>query len=242
KMSQDYRAYTPEDFAVWKTLYNRQIKLLSTTASRHYLDALKTVNFSADAIPNFNELNHILKETTGWSLVVVPNIQPNEIFFPCLAERKFTATTWLRRMDQLDYISEPDMFHDVFGHVPLLSHLVFADFFRQFGELGVKYIRHPQAIEMLGRVYWFTVEFGLMAEEGNTRIFGAGLISSHGESQHCLSDKVERRPFSVREIMFQSYNNSVMQQLYFELPSFETLLHSLGEVEEILAEVLKMRA
>lgn len=198
------------------------------------------MNFTPDAVPNFTELNQIPGASTGWGLVVVPNIQPNEIFFPCLAQRRFTANTWLLSMAQIDYISEPDMFHDVFGHVPLLSHPVFADFFQRFGEVGVKYLQHPEAIEMPGRVFWFAVEFGLMSENNQTKTFGAGLISSHGESQHCLTDKVQRKPFSIREIMFQPFNNSVMQDLYFELPSFEALLHSLEEVEEILAEVLKM--
>lgn len=106
------------------------------------------MNVTPDAVPNFTELNQIPGASTGWGLVVVPNIQPNEIFFPCLAQRRFTATTWLRSMARLDYISEPDMFHDVFGHVPLLSHPVFADFFQRFGEVGVKYLQHPEAIEM----------------------------------------------------------------------------------------------
>ncbi len=233
-MKQEYDKYTSEDFLVWQTLYDRQMETLSAKACSAYLEAQKHVNFQRDKIPSLIELNTILGQVTGFGLTAVPNIQPNEIFFPCLAAKEFTATTWLRKMSELDYISEPDMFHDVFGHAPLLSHKVFANFFHKFGELGVKYIHNEKAVEMLGRVYWFTVEFGLIAEAGETKIFGAGLISSHGESYHCLSDKVVHKPFNIEEIMHQDFNNSVMQDLYFVLPSFDALLNSLGEVERIL--------
>ncbi|MDZ4822881.1 MAG: phenylalanine 4-monooxygenase [Flavobacteriales bacterium] len=242
KLNQDYNKYTDEAKQVWQILYDRQMARLSKTASHEYLNAQKTVNFRRDSIPNFSELNEILMRETGWGLVVVPNIQPNEIFFPCLAEKKFTATTWLRKMKELDYISEPDMFHDVFGHVPLLAHKIFADFFNRFGELGLKYIHHPEAVEMLGRVYWFTVEFGLIMENGETKIFGAGLISSHAESHHCMTDKVVHKPFDIREIMNTGFDNSVMQDLYFVLPSFEALLLSLDEIETILVETIQKRA
>ncbi len=208
---------------------------LKTHACHEYLEAQKHVSFRRDRIPHFDELNEVLDDLTGFGLTVVPNIQPNEIFFPALAQKRFTATTWLRKMSELDYISEPDMFHDVFGHVPLLSHKVFADFFHQFGELGLKHLDNPEALIMLGRVYWFTVEFGLIEERGEIKIFGAGLISSHGESKHCLSDQVVRKPFNIEEIMHQDFNNSVMQDLYFVLPDFETLLHSLPQIEEVIS-------
>lgn len=235
---QNYKAYTNEDFLVWNTLYHRQMERLRNITCKEYFEAQSTVQFSGTEIPRVDTLNEILGKCTGWGLTVVPNIQPNEVFFPCLADKKFTATTWLRKMSQLDYISEPDMFHDVFGHVPLLSHPVFADFFNKFGRLGVKYINSPQAIEMLGRIYWFTVEFGLITENNETKIFGAGLISSHGESHHCMTDAVVHRPFDVKEIMQTTFDNSVMQNLYFVLPSFETLLNSLDEVEETLHKLL----
>lgn len=233
---QNYNAYTAADKEVWSTLYNRQMNHLKDVACKEYLEAQKHIGFSADIIPRFDDLNDILLQETGFSLRVVPNIMPNEIFFPCLAQKKFTATSWLRKMSELDYLSEPDMFHDVFGHAPLLSHRVFAGFFHRFGELGLKHIDNPKAIEKLGRVYWFTVEFGLIQEQGKTKIFGAGLISSYGESQHCLSDKVVHKPFDIREIMHTDFNNSVMQDLYFVLPSFDTLLNSLATIEAGLSE------
>jgi phenylalanine-4-hydroxylase len=238
-MKQNYEAYTTEDLSVWTILYDRQMEHLKTHACREYLEAQKHVAFRRDRIPHFDELNQILDDATGFGLTAVPNIQPNEIFFPALAHKRFTATTWLRKMSELDYISEPDMFHDVFGHVPLLSHKVFADFFHHFGMLGVKYLDHPEAITMLGRVYWFTVEFGLLEEKGEIKIFGAGLISSHGESKHCLSEKVVRKPFNIEEIMHQDFNNAVMQDLYFVLPNFETLLHSLPQIELVISNNIK---
>ncbi|MFN0030667.1 MAG: phenylalanine 4-monooxygenase [Flavobacteriales bacterium] len=238
-MKQEYDKYTAEDLLVWQTLYDRQMEALKRKACSEYLEAQSHVNFTRDRIPHFDELNKILGKVTGFGLTVVPNIQPNEIFMPCLAAKEFTATTWLRKMSELDYLSEPDMFHDVFGHVPLLSHKVFADFFHRFGQLGVKYIHNERAVEMLGRVYWFTVEFGLITEMNETKIFGAGLISSHGESLHCMTDKVVHRAFNIHDIMHQDFNNSVMQNLYFVLPSFDALLNSLDEIERIIqAEVL----
>ncbi len=233
-MKQQYDKYTDEDRLVWQTLYDRQMETLKSKACSEYLEAQAHVNFVRDNIPHFDELNKILGGSTGFGLTVVPNIQPNEIFMPCLAAKEFTATTWLRKMSELDYLSEPDMFHDVFGHVPLLSHKVFADFFHRFGQLGVKYIHNEVAIEMLGRVYWFTVEFGLITEKNETKIFGAGLISSHGESLHCTTDKVKHKPFNIYEIMHQDFNNSVMQNLYFVLPSFDALLNSLDEIERVI--------
>jgi len=231
---QNYEAYTSADREVWITLYNRQMKHLNDVACREYLEAQKHIGFEADVIPRFDELNDVLTRETGFSLRVVPNIMPNEIFFPCLAQKKFTATCWLRKMSELDYLSEPDMFHDVFGHAPLLSHPVFADFFHRFGLLGLKHIDNAAVIEKLSRVYWFTVEFGLIEENGQTKIFGAGLISSFGESHHCLSDRVVHKPFDIHEIMSTDFNNSVMQDLYFVLPSFDALLNSLDSIESEL--------
>lgn len=228
---QNYEAYNDNDRGVWATLYNRQMNHLKDVACKEYLDAQSHIGFTPEQIPRFDSVNYVLKNRTGFSLRVVPNIMPNEIFFPCLAMKKFTATSWLRKMSELDYLSEPDMFHDVFGHAPLLSHPVFADFFHRFGLLGMKHIDNPEAIKKLGRVYWFTVEFGLIEEMGKTKIFGAGLISSFGESHHCLSSKVVHKPFDIREIMHTDFNNEVMQNLYFVLPSFDALLNSLDEVE-----------
>jgi phenylalanine-4-hydroxylase len=231
---QDYTKYTAQDQLVWATLFERQIKYLHNHACDSYLNALEHVGFHPHAIPRMHDLNELLQKTTGFQLKVVPEIQPNAVFMGHLANRTFTATAWLRSLESLDYISEPDMFHDVFGHAPLLAEQAFADFFHQFGLLGQKYIDHPTAIVLLGRVYWFTIEFGLLQESGQTKIYGAGLISSHGESKHCFSHSVVHQPFDIAAIMATEYNNTVMQNHYFVLPHFDKLLESLPEMEKIV--------
>ena len=142
---QVYSNYTPDDFRVWKKLFTRQMELLKPAVSETYLGALETVNFTADRIPDFQEVNNILIPLTGWSLHVVPCISPQNIFFDFLSRKKFTATCWLRTMEQLDYIEEPDMFHDVFGHIPLLSNPAYCDFFLGLSKLAMEHIDDPMA-------------------------------------------------------------------------------------------------
>lgn len=233
-MRQEYSKYTDEDFAVWRTLYERQMDILPKCASRSYLEALQTVNFSGEKIPNFDEINEILSTTSGWKLEVVPNIIPNEQFFPLLSNKTFSATTWLRKMSELDYLEEPDMFHDVFGHVPLLSNPTFCAFFKGLADIGMKYLDNEKAIEMLGRMYWFTIEFGLIWEHNEIRIYGAGILSSHGETKYSLSDEPKHINFSVPAILEQEYDNMKIQDKYFIIESFEQLFESLPEIEEYI--------
>jgi phenylalanine-4-hydroxylase len=230
-MEQRYENYKEEDFRVWKTLYERQMTQLPDMACREYLRALEDVKFTADAIPDFTEVNAILGQYSGWSLTVVPNIIPNEKFFPLLAEKKFSATTWLRKMSELDYLEEPDMFHDVFGHVPLLSNPTFCAFFKGLADIAIKHLENPEVIEMLGRMYWFTIEFGLIRENGDVKIYGAGILSSHGESKFCLSEEPTRLPFDVKTILQREYDNMRIQDTYFVIESFDQLFESLPEIE-----------
>ncbi len=230
-MKQHYANYTPADFEVWDTLYSRQMLQLPAMASRQYLDSLKTVGFSPSAIPNFEEVNGILKAATGWQLHVVPSIISNAEFFPLLAQRKFPATTWLRPMESLDYLEEPDMFHDVFGHVPLLSHPTFCAFFDGFASIGMRYLDRPELLDILGRMYWFTIEFGLIREGDAVKIYGAGILSSHGESKYSLSDAPTHKPFNVAEILRTDYDNTRIQELYFVIDSYEQLFESLADIE-----------
>lgn len=241
-MKQIYGKYKEEDFEVWNLLFNRQMAILPGLASTEYLEGIKKTNFSADKIPDFLELNQILREQTGWSLEVVPGIIPEREFFPLLANKKFPATTWLRKKSQLDYLEEPDMFHDVFGHVPLLTNKHFCDFFEALGELGVKYLENEKVISMLGRIYWFTVEFGLIREnstvsvqardntmpETSLRIYGAGILSSHGETKFCLSDVPAHLPFDTLSVMNTPFQNDRIQDKYFIIDSFEQLYNSIG--------------
>lgn len=236
-MKQNYEAYTKEDFLVWKTLFERQVKNLEGKVSAEYLNALATIGFKAETIPDFEEINRILSENTGWGLAVVSNISPQKEFFYFLSEKKFTATTWLRKFSELDYIEEPDMFHDVFGHIPLLVNKPYTNFFKGIAGIALKNIDNPAVIELLGRIYWFTIEFGLIREEDKLKIYGAGIISSYGETNHSLSDKVEVLPFNVVEIMNTSYKNDQIQNKYFVIDSYEQLYKSLPLIEEEIEKV-----
>jgi phenylalanine-4-hydroxylase len=238
-MKQHYEQYTAEDRLVWHTLFERQQANLKQRGSEAFFRAVSDVKFSSEKIPDFRELDQILNKLTGWTLEVVPSIIPQKDFFELLAEKKFPATTWLRTMAQLDYLEEPDMFHDVFGHVPLLSNAAYTSFFTGIAQLALKHINEPYAIELLGRIYWFTIEFGLILEAGNLKIYGAGIISSAGETVHCLSNSVKHLPYSVRTIMETGFRTDIFQDTYFVIDSFESLYASLPDIENCLEEALE---
>ncbi len=208
--------------------------ILSQTVSRNYLDALKIVNFRNDKIPDFNEVNSTLNDLTGWNLHVVPNISPQKEFFKYLSEKKFTATCWLRSFEQLDYIEEPDMFHDVFAHVPLLSNTAYCNFFKGISDIALEHIDDPKAIELLGRIYWFTIEFGLIRENDKLKIYGAGIISSNGETKHCLSNECEKLNFDVNKIMSTDFRTDILQDKYFVIDSFDQLYNALPEIRKLV--------
>lgn len=236
---QIYSNYTEQDFRVWKILFDRQMDILKPIVSNEYLKALKAVEFSADKIPDFLELNQLLKPFTGWSLHTVPNISPQKEFFEFLSEKKFTSTCWLRSMEQLDYLEEPDMFHDVFAHVPLLSNQSYVDFFKGISDIALKHIDSPKAVELLGRIYWFTIEFGLIKENDQLKIYGAGIISSMGETKHCLSEKAIHIPYDVQTVFNTNFRNDVIQERYFIVDSFQQLYESLPEIEQLLELEIK---
>lgn len=231
---QIYNHYTKEDFLVWETLFNRQLSLLEPNISSEYLKALKTVGFSADKIPNFNEIATCLKPLTGWSIHVVPNVSPKKEFFNCLSQKKFTSTCWLRTMEQLDYLEEPDMFHDVFGHIPLLSNHEYASFLKGFSDIALKHSNNKKIIELLGRIYWFTIEFGLLKEKDHLKIYGAGIISSAKETRHCLSANAIHHPFNIEHIFNTKFSTDIVQEHYFVIESFEQLYRSLQDIELLL--------
>lgn len=237
-MKQNYAAYTSEDFEVWKILFERQTSNLNGKAASIYMEALKTIGFNASKIPDFDEVNTILKSTTGWELKVVPAIVPEKDFFELLSAKKFPATTWLRKKSQLDYLEEPDMFHDVFGHVPLLTNQKYVDFFQKIAELALIHINEPEIIAMLGRIYWFTIEFGLIRENDDIKVYGAGIISSFGETFHSLSRDVNHYKFHVDSIMNKTFVNSEMQTDYFVINSLEELYNSISSIEAVIAGVL----
>ncbi len=239
---QNWDAFTAEDHAVWDTLYERQIKLLPGRASKAFLRGLDLLKLSESGIPNFEELSERLMKATGWQVVAVPGLVPDDVFFDHMANRRFVAGNFIRRADQLDYLQEPDVFHDVFGHVPLLADPVFADYMEAYGRGGLRALEHG-ALKQLSRLYWYTVEFGLIQEDDDLRIYGAGIVSSYGESRFALdSDSPNRIGFDLKRVMRTNYRIDDFQQNYFVIPSFDELLRVTIETDfaplydEILAQ------
>ncbi len=237
-MRQVYANYTPEDQKVWQILFDRQLAKLPNAASQAYLDGLEKIQFTRDRIPNFEETNTLLRSITGWELVVVPGIVPDYTFFELMSNRKFPATSWLRKMHELDYLEEPDMFHDVFAHVPLLTNQYFVDFLEALSKIGLKYCGNDYAIEVLSRVYWFTVEFGLIQEPSGLRIYGAGILSSAGETDFSLSEQPPHHSFDVRTTAQTTYRKDVFQDRYFVIDSYEQLFKSIPEIESVMEDMV----
>jgi phenylalanine-4-hydroxylase len=239
-MRQEYEKYTAEDHQVWKILFERQIKNLPPVATREYLLGIERVGFVADRIPDFEEVNRRLKPLTGWQLHVVPGLIPNREFFELMSNRNFCATTWLRTMEQLDYLQEPDMFHDVFGHIPLLTNVPLCNFLAELSRIALRFVENEHVIELISRVYWFTVEFGLIREEGKLRIYGAGILSSVGETRYALGDIPIRLPYNVRQLLDTPYIKEKFQEKYFVIDSYEQLYGSVDEIERLLEEEAKV--
>lgn len=241
-MKQAYDQYTTADFGVWKLLFDRQIANLEKYAAGKFLQSLKQIQFTAGRIPEFDEVNKLLAAQTGWQITVVPNIVPDREFFEMLQQKHFPATTWLRRPDQLDYLEEPDMFHDVFGHLPFLADADYCAFLSRLAAIGMRFIDDAQVISMLSRLYWFTIEFGLVREDGQLKIYGSGLLSSYGETLYSISEEPQHLPFDVATILHTAYRNDVIQDKYFVIESFEQLFNSLDEAEQVLeAEYAKRK-
>ncbi|OWP64192.1 phenylalanine 4-monooxygenase [Hymenobacter amundsenii] len=237
-LRQQYDQYTDADQHVWQLLFDRQMTLLPGRAADDFLEGVRQVGFTRNAIPDFREVNPRLLEQTGWELVVVPGIVDDTVFFGLLANRQFPATTWLRTLEQLDYLEEPDMFHDVFGHVPLLTNPGFAAFLQALGAAAVQHgTGRPEVLEMFTRLYWFTAEFGLVQQPEGLRIYGAGLLSSHGEVKFSLSDQPTRLPFSLRGVLETPFEKDKFQDLYFVLDNMEQLPESLTNLVELLEVV-----
>ena len=229
---QIYENYTREDYKVWEILFNKRLENLQGIVAEEFLVALNDLNFKAEKIPNFVEINNILKNRTGWSIKTVPNISPPEEFFSFLSMKKFTATCWLRSIDQIDYLEEPDMFHDVFAHVPLLSNKDYTNFFKEIGEIAVSVIEDPKKLEKLQRIYWFTIEFGLIKKNNDFKIYGAGIISSDEESKNALSKKSKKCEFDVKKIMNHSFRIDIVQDTYYYINSFDQLTSSIAEIRD----------
>ncbi|MEG3176675.1 phenylalanine 4-monooxygenase [Sphingomonas sp. RB3P16] len=221
---QNWSAYTETEHAVWDTLFERQARMLPGRVAPQFLDGLDILRITKPGIPDFAELSERLMQATGWQVVAVPGLVPDAVFFDHLANRRFVAGNFIRRPDQLDYLQEPDVFHDVFGHVPLLADPVFADYMQAYGRGGQRATQLGM-IDRLARLYWYTVEFGLIRTGGDLRIYGAGIVSSYGESIFALDDPSPNRlGFDLRRLMRTRYRIDDFQQNYFVIDSFEDLL------------------
>lgn len=227
---QPYERYTAADHSVWATLYARQTGLLQAHACDAFLRGVEVLRLPADRVPNFETLNQALSQATGWRIVAVEGLIDDRDFFTLLASRQFPVTWWLRAPDSLDYLEEPDMFHDLFGHVPMLTDPVFAAFVQRYGQLGLAAAGAAE-LSALARLYWFTVEFGLLRDasrEGGVAIYGAGIASSPGETRHSLSGvDVQHLPFDLREIVASAFRTDVFQNKYFVLEDFAQLFATL---------------
>jgi phenylalanine-4-hydroxylase len=228
---QNWGAYTAEEHETWDLLFERQLKLLPGRASEAFLDGVEVLNLSKPGIPDFEELSERLTKLTGWQVVAVPGLVPDDVFFDHLANRRFVAGNFIRKRAQLDYLQEPDVFHDVFGHVPMLANPVFADYMEAYGRGGLR-AQTFDSLDHLARLYWYTVEFGLVLEEEGLRIYGSGIVSSHGESVFALDDPSPNRiMFDMKRVMRTNYRIDDFQQVYFVIPSYEELLRVTVETD-----------
>jgi len=223
-VNQAWDSYTAQQHAVWKTLYERQAKLLPGLACDAFVAGMKSLPMSAERIPNFEELSETLMKTTGWQIVAVPGLVPDEVFFEHLANRRFPSGNFIRGAHELDYLEEPDVFHDVFGHVPMLMHPVMADFIQAYGQGGLRAQQLGKLTE-LARLYWYTVEFGLVRQAEGLRIYGAGIASSYAESMFAVqSESPNRIGFDLERVMRTNYRIDDFQEVYFVLDDLQDLL------------------
>ncbi|MCG8441385.1 MAG: phenylalanine 4-monooxygenase [Caulobacterales bacterium] len=223
---QEWLDYTPDEHAVWDLLYQRQREMLPGRACAAYLKGLDALDLGRGGIPNFKRLSESLRALTGWEVVAVPCLVPDAAFFKLLSERRFPAGRFIRAREQLDYLQEPDVFHDVFGHVPMLTDPVFADYMQAYGAGGLRSLGFDR-LKALAALYWYTVEFGLIKEGGELRIYGAGIVSSASESHFALeSDSPNRVHFDLERVMRTDYRIDDFQQSYFVIDSFNELFHA----------------
>ena len=226
--------YTKENQAVWQLLFDRRMKHLENVGSSAFLRGIKAIGLEKSAVPDLKLMNSRLEPITGWRAVAVSGFLEPTLFFQCLAERRFPTTVIVRPMEQLDYLPEPDIFHDVFGHVPMHADPVFADFLQRFGAIAAT-AKTPAEVRMITRLFWFTVEFGLIRENGETKVHGSGLISSMADCMNALSAKCERRPFSLEAVLQQEFEIDHLQPVLFVIDSHQQLFDAVEQVRERMA-------
>jgi phenylalanine-4-hydroxylase len=216
------------------------MEILPKYSTKAYLQGMQAVGLEGHRIPNFNDCNAKLSIITGWNIYVVPGLIDNKPFFQHLSALEFPSSTWLRKKSQLEYLEEPDMFHDIFGHVPLLANIHFANFLSELASIALDHIENEWAVEIISRLYWYTVEFGLIREDGALKVYGAGILSSSGETQYSIdSDIPNRVPYDVKNIFATPYIKDKFQEQYFVIDSYEQLYKSIPEIKSVLEQELK---
>ncbi len=230
-ISQTWADYSADEHAMWDRLFARQAAMLPSRVVPAFIEGLDVLRLSKPGIPDFDELTERLTKATGWRIVAVPGLVPEEVFFEHLANRRFVAGRFIRRPDQIDYLEEPDVFHDVFGHVPLLAHPAFADYMQAYGEGGLRAMQ-LNAIDKLARLYWYTVEFGLIRDGNDLKLYGSGIVSSYGESLYALDDPSPHRlGFDLKRVLRTRYAIDDFQRNYFVIDSFDALLRQTIETD-----------
>lgn len=228
---EQWENFTENEHNIWKTLFERQFALLQNRSADEIIAGMQKLNICNNQIPKFSELNVILQEETGFSIVPVKGFIPEDLFFRFLSERKFPATCFIRKFDQLDYLEEPDIFHDIFGHIPLLINPIFADFMQEFGFKGLEAIE-LNMLEFAATLYWFTVEFGLISTSNGLRIYGAGILSSKAETIYSLESNIPRRiKFDFARVIKTKYDIDSLQKTYFVIESFAELFETLHNLD-----------
>lgn len=233
-IKQDWNAYTPEQHAVWAELVSRRMPQLHEHACREYLDGFRQIGLREDRLPDLKAVSLLLQPRTGWQSTPVSGFLPPAAFFEMLAARMFPTTTWLRGRDSLEYTPEPDIFHDVFGHVPMHAHPVFANFLEHYGRVCANLMQRPEALERMGRLFWFTVEFGLIRQDGKVKVYGSGLISSHGECTRVLAGGCQIKDFDLDAVLNQTFATGEMQRVLYAVESFEQIYEAAKAAESQL--------
>ena len=234
-IQQNWNQYTPADHEVWQILYAKRMREHESTASDVFLRGAELIGLSEDKIPDLADVNHRLDALTGWNAVPVGGFLPAKEFFASLSRRRFPTTVTIRSRDSIDYVPEPDIFHDVFGHVPLHSDPAFAGFLQRFGEAATLASTEAE-VEMMARFFWFTVEFGLVRERDATRIYGSGLISSAGDAANALGPRCDRRQFSIESVVAQPFRIDALQDVLFVVDSFDQLFEAIEQVIDSLRD------
>ena len=234
-IEQDWAAYTPEQNAIWSELVAQRMPQLEQHASEVYLDGFHKIGLKQEALPNLREVSKRLQPLTGWQSTPVSGFLPADAFFEMLAARMFPTTTWIRSRESMGYTPEPDIFHDVFGHVPMHAHPVFGNFLEHYGKVCAA-LTNQEDLERMGRLFWFTVEFGVIRERGEIKVYGSGLISSHGECTHVIErgKGLEIRDFNLEKVLDTVVDVSKMQPVLYAIESYDQIYEATKEAESRL--------